>query len=87
MPLAPVAHKPIMQHVFELLAGAGVSEVHVNVRYLAEAILGRYGEGVRLGNTQIRFQREKMLMGTAGASSASRTPTTTTRSSSLWETP
>jgi len=55
-----------MQHIFELLARAGANEVHVNVHYLADAILGRYGEGARLGGTQIHFHREKMLMGTAG---------------------
>jgi mannose-1-phosphate guanylyltransferase len=65
-PLAPVADKPIMQHIFELLAGAGASEVHVNVHYLADAILGRYGDEARLGGTQIHLHREKKLMGTAG---------------------
>lgn len=65
-PLAPVADKPVMQHIFELLARAEANEVHVNVHYLADAILGRYGERARLGGTQIHFHREKMLMGTAG---------------------
>src|SRR5919205_258539 len=65
-PLAPVADKPVMQHIFELLARAGANEVHVNVHYLADAILGSYGERARLGGTQIHFHREKMLMGTAG---------------------
>ena len=65
-PLAPVADKPVIQHIFELLARVGANEVHVNVHYLADAILGRYGERARLGGTQIHFHREKMLMGTAG---------------------
>src|SRR5918911_1647316 len=65
-PLAPVADKPVMQHIFELLARAEANEVHVNVHYLADTILGRYGERARLGGTQIHFHREKMLMGTAG---------------------
>ena len=51
-PLAPVADKPIMQHIFKLLVGTGANEVHVNVHYLADAILGRYGEEARLGSTQ-----------------------------------
>ena len=51
-PMAPVADKPIMQHIFELLAGTGANEVHVNVHYLADAILERYGEEARLGSTQ-----------------------------------
>ncbi|HZC19031.1 MAG TPA: NDP-sugar synthase, partial [Rubrobacteraceae bacterium] len=65
-PLVPVADKPILQHIFGLLARAGANEVHVTVHYLADAILGRYGEGARLGSTQIHFHREKRLMGTAG---------------------
>ena len=65
-PLAPVADKPMMQHIFELLAGTGAREVHVNVHYLADAILGRYGEEARLGGTRLHFHREKKLMGTAG---------------------
>ena len=65
-PMAPVADKPIMQHIFELLAGAGANEVHVDVHYLADAILGRYGEEARLGGTHIHFHREKELTGTAG---------------------
>jgi NDP-sugar pyrophosphorylase family protein len=42
-PLAPVADKPIMQHIFELLAGAGANEVYGNVYYLVDAILGATG--------------------------------------------
>jgi mannose-1-phosphate guanylyltransferase len=65
-PLAPVADKPVLQHIFELLAGAGTNEVHVNIHYLANEILVRYGQEARLGATRIYFHREKQLMGTAG---------------------
>jgi len=62
-PLAPVADKPVMEHIFELLAGAGANEVHVNVHFLADAILGRYGEEARIDGTQIHFHREKNAYG------------------------
>ncbi len=65
-PMAPVAGKPILQHIFELLAGAGVDEVNVNVHYLADAILGFYGQETRMDGTKIHFTREDELMGTAG---------------------
>jgi mannose-1-phosphate guanylyltransferase len=65
-PLAPVADKPIIQHIFELLAGSGASEVHVNVHYLADAILGRYGEEAGWAAPRLHFHREKKLLGTAG---------------------
>jgi NDP-sugar pyrophosphorylase family protein len=34
-PIVPLAGKQIIQHIFELLAGAGLKEIHVNVHYLA----------------------------------------------------
>ena len=43
-PMAPVVGKPIIQHIFELLAEAGLDEIYVNVHYLADAILDNYGE-------------------------------------------
>jgi mannose-1-phosphate guanylyltransferase len=65
-PMAPVAGKPIVQHIFELLSRHGVDEVHVNVHYLADAILGCYGGEPRVGGAKVRFTREEELMGTAG---------------------
>jgi mannose-1-phosphate guanylyltransferase len=65
-PMAPVAGKPIIQHIFELLAKAGVNEVNVNVHYLADVILGFYGEETQVDGAKIHFAREDELMGTAG---------------------
>jgi NDP-sugar pyrophosphorylase family protein len=66
-PMAPVAGKPIVQHIFELLARVGVDEVHVNVHYLAYTILSSYGgEEARVDGARIYFTREEKLMGTAG---------------------
>ncbi len=65
-PMAPVVGKPIIQHIFELLAGSGVGEVHVNVHHLADAILDCYGEEARVDGTAVHFTRESELMGTAG---------------------
>ena len=45
-PMAPVVGKPIIQHIFELLAETGLEEVHANVHYLADTILDAYGETV-----------------------------------------
>jgi mannose-1-phosphate guanylyltransferase len=65
-PMAPVVGKPIMEHIFELLARSGIEEIHTNVHYLADAILGHYGEETRVGNTSVCFTREEELSGTAG---------------------
>ncbi len=65
-PMAPVVGKPIMEHIFELLAGSGMDEVYVNVHHLADVILNRYGEKSRVGDMRVNFTREDELMGTAG---------------------
>ena len=66
-PIAPVAGKPIIQRIFELLAETGVEEVHVNVHHLAEAIVGYYGgEEALVEGMEVCFAREEELLGTAG---------------------
>ena len=65
-PMAPVVDCPIIQHIFELLADSGMEEVHVNVHYLADALLEAYGERSRINGLQIQMSRETELMGTAG---------------------
>jgi mannose-1-phosphate guanylyltransferase len=65
-PMAPVAGKPVLEHVFDLLARAGVEEIHVNVHYLADTILGLYGEETRVDSVKVHFTREERLTGTAG---------------------
>ena len=65
-PMAPVADKPMVQHIFELLARTGVEEVYVNVHYLADVILSHYGESSQVGGMKVRLTLEDELMGTAG---------------------
>jgi mannose-1-phosphate guanylyltransferase len=65
-PMAPVVNKPIIQHIFELLAKTSVNEVHVNVHYLADVILKLYGKEAWVNGMKINFHREEELMGTAG---------------------
>jgi NDP-sugar pyrophosphorylase family protein len=65
-PMAPVAGKPVLQHIFDLLARASVEEIHVNVHYLANTILGLYGEETRVDGAKVHFTREEQLTGTAG---------------------
>lgn len=65
-PMAPVVDKPIIEHIFELLADHGVEEVHVNVHYLADALLGVYGEESRVNGMNVHLEREDRLLGTAG---------------------
>jgi mannose-1-phosphate guanylyltransferase len=66
-PMAPVVGKPIIQHIFELLAETGLDEVHVNVHYLADAILDVYGNSFSVNGTKVCMTHEDKLMGTAGS--------------------
>ena len=65
-PMAPVVDTPIIRHIFDLLARHGVTEARVNVHYLADALLGTYGEESRVNGMSVRLVREKELSGTAG---------------------
>src|SRR5215210_5797070 len=65
-PLAPVTNVPILEHIFELLATHGVGEVHVNVHYLADALLEAYGEEALVNGMSVCLSREERLLGTAG---------------------
>ncbi len=65
-PMAPVVDRPIIEHIFYLLASHGVEEVHVNVHYLADALLKAYGETSRVNGISVHLSRETELLGTAG---------------------
>jgi mannose-1-phosphate guanylyltransferase/mannose-1-phosphate guanylyltransferase/phosphomannomutase len=65
-PMAPIVGKPMIQHIFELLAGSGVDETRVNVFHLAESVLACYGARSRVGGMTVEVSREERLMGTAG---------------------
>lgn len=65
-PMAPVVDTPIIHHIFDLLARHGVSEAHVNVHYLADALLEAYGEESRVNGMRVNLVREEELTGTAG---------------------
>ncbi len=65
-PMAPVVNTPIIEHIFDLLAGHGVEEVRVNVHYLADALLEAYGEESRVNGMTVYLEREDELLGTAG---------------------
>src|SRR5918998_171677 len=65
-PMAPVVNTPIIEHIFDLLAGHKIEEVYVNVHYLADALLEVYGEESRVNGMIVHLEREDELLGTAG---------------------
>jgi len=66
-PMAPVAGKPIIQHIFELLAEAEFEDIYVNVHYLADALLETYRSATNVNGARIHMTREDKLMRTAGS--------------------
>jgi mannose-1-phosphate guanylyltransferase len=64
-PLAPVANRPVMEHILELLAGQGFGEVVSNLSHLGERIESHFGDGSAFG-VDLTFSHEEELLGTAG---------------------
>jgi NDP-sugar pyrophosphorylase family protein len=66
-PMAPIVGKPIIQHIFELLAETGLEEVHANVHYLADTILDAYADTTSINGMKVCMTCEDRLVGTAGS--------------------
>ena len=65
-PLAPVANRPIMEHILLLLKEQGIEQVVATVYYLADAIEGYFGDGEAWG-IPIHYSLEDTPLGTAGS--------------------
>lgn len=65
-PLIEVGGKPILQHIVEHLESAGVDNLFISTRYLAEKIEDHFRDGEQWG-LSIEYIREKQRLGTAGA--------------------
>ena len=48
-PMAPIAGKPVLAHILELLPRCGVREACVTLRYRPECIRDYFGTGERFG--------------------------------------
>jgi len=65
-PMLPIANKPMIGHVIELLAAHGVTDIIVTVAYLGNAIRNYLGDGSEFG-VSVRYLQEETPLGTAGA--------------------
>ena len=65
-PLVPLLGRPLMEHILRLLRGSGVTEVCAAVKYRAEEIEARFGDGSALG-MKLLYRVEREALGTAGA--------------------
>jgi mannose-1-phosphate guanylyltransferase len=64
-PMVPVLNRPVMEHIAELLARHGFTEVLANLHWFPELIRDRFGDGSRLG-IELTYSEEEALLGTAG---------------------
>ncbi|MGZ5308225.1 MAG: sugar phosphate nucleotidyltransferase [Solirubrobacterales bacterium] len=64
-PMAPVLDKPVMEHIAELLAKHGFSEVIANLSYLPGQITDHFGDGSGFG-IELSYSEEAEPLGTAG---------------------
>lgn len=70
-PMAPIAGKPVLAHILELLRRCGVREACVTLRYRPECIRDYFGTGERFG-VRLTYHEEPFPLGTAGAVRACR---------------
>jgi len=64
-PLLPVAGRPLLAHLIDLLQRHGVEEIAINLHHLPEAIPAYVGDGARFG-VRATYSFEERLLGSAG---------------------
>jgi mannose-1-phosphate guanylyltransferase / phosphomannomutase len=65
-PMVPVAGKPCMEHIVELVRGHGITNVVATLAYMPQVIRGYFGEGSHLG-IELDYSVEEVPAGTAGS--------------------
>lgn len=65
-PLLPIEGTPLVGYTLHLLAHHGITDVAVNLHFLADKVQDELGDGSRFG-LRIHYEFEKELLGTAGA--------------------
>jgi NDP-sugar pyrophosphorylase family protein len=64
-PMMPVANRPVLHHLLNLLQRHGIHQVGVNLHAAPEMIERYFGDGSKL-DMEIRWSHEPELLGTAG---------------------
>ncbi|GAC1348894.1 MAG: mannose-1-phosphate guanyltransferase [Vulcanimicrobiaceae bacterium] len=65
-PLAPIANKPVMEHIVDLLRRHGITDIVATLHYLADEIESYFGDGSDFG-VKMQYVVEDTPLGTAGA--------------------
>ncbi|MHB9149388.1 MAG: sugar phosphate nucleotidyltransferase [Thermoleophilia bacterium] len=64
-PMVPIAGRPALDHILDLLRRHGVTEVVINLHHFPDVIRDYFGDGSPMGMS-IRWAYEEELLGTAG---------------------
>jgi len=64
-PMVPIANRPVLHHLLNLLVKHDIREVGINVHVFPEIFYAYFGDGSSLG-LSITWSHEKELLGTAG---------------------
>jgi NDP-sugar pyrophosphorylase family protein len=64
-PMVPIANRPVLHHLLNLLARHDIVDVGINIHAFPELIKAYFGNGSTLG-MNIRWSYEEELLGTAG---------------------
>ena len=65
-PMLPLANRPMMEHIIELLKSHGIDEIVVTVAFLANQIRNYFGDGSEFGVKMV-YATEEQPLGTAGS--------------------
>jgi len=64
-PMVPVANRPLMENILEVLARHGITEIIANLHCHGYVIKEHFGDGSRFG-VNLLYSEEEELLGTAG---------------------
>jgi mannose-1-phosphate guanylyltransferase/phosphomannomutase len=65
-PMVPIAGKPCMEHIVELVRRHGITNAVATLAYMPQVISGYFGEGSHLG-VDLEYSVEEVPAGTAGS--------------------
>lgn len=68
-PMLPLHGRPILEHIIEQAASEGFQKIVISVNYLADQIIGHFGDGSAYG-VNICYLKEGQPLGTAGSLAA-----------------
>lgn len=70
--MIPIANRPILEYIIELLRNNGIKDIYIGIDYLAPKIKNHFADGEKFG-VNIKYIENKKPLGTGGALKAAKT--------------